>query len=158
MARITSASGKSPVRFVRESIDPESVVHTDGWESYGASLDKGYGHDVSILKGKPAEAASELLPRVHRVVSLLGRWRIACRLWGGMLQQISRLNALLWRASQAARTVRELITDLVSRGIREGIECSNTKIFSPVTRYARPYFAIVFRIINTSKTKLAITC
>jgi hypothetical protein len=50
------------------------VVHTDGWEGYGAWLDKDYDHDVSILKGKPAEAASELLPRVHRVVSLLKRW------------------------------------------------------------------------------------
>jgi hypothetical protein len=29
---------------------------------------------VTILKGKPAEAASELLPRVHRVASLLKRW------------------------------------------------------------------------------------
>ena len=74
MGRIPNASGKSLERFVRESIDQGSVVHTDGWEGYGAWLDKDYGHDVSILKGKPAEAASELLPRVHRVVSLLKRW------------------------------------------------------------------------------------
>jgi len=34
---------------------------------------KGYHHRVTFLKGKK-ETASELLPRVHRVASLLKRW------------------------------------------------------------------------------------
>jgi len=34
---------------------------------------KGYCHEVTILKGKK-EMASELLPRVHRIVGLLKRW------------------------------------------------------------------------------------
>jgi hypothetical protein len=34
---------------------------------------KGYHHRVTFLKGKK-ESASELLPRVHRVASLLKRW------------------------------------------------------------------------------------
>ena len=29
---------------------------------------------MSVLKGKPKEAASEIFPRVHRVASLLKRW------------------------------------------------------------------------------------
>lgn len=74
MTRIPNASAKSLERFVRGAIEPGSVLHTDGWEGYGAWLNPDYGHDVTILKGKPAEAASELLPRVHRVASLLKRW------------------------------------------------------------------------------------
>jgi len=35
----------------------------------------GYVHEVTVLKGKK-EAASELLPRVHLVISLLKRWLI----------------------------------------------------------------------------------
>jgi hypothetical protein len=34
---------------------------------------KGYLHEVTVVKGKK-ETASELLPRVHRIVSLLKRW------------------------------------------------------------------------------------
>jgi transposase-like protein len=74
MRRIPNASAQSLERFVRESIEAGSVVHTDGWEGYGACLEKDYHHEVTILKGKPPEAASELLPRVHRVASLLKRW------------------------------------------------------------------------------------
>jgi hypothetical protein len=34
---------------------------------------KGFDHQVTVLKGKK-ESASELMPRVHRVASLLKRW------------------------------------------------------------------------------------
>jgi hypothetical protein len=34
----------------------------------------GYRHEATKLKGKPADAAVTLLPRVHRVASLLQRW------------------------------------------------------------------------------------
>ena len=58
---------------LRESVEPGSVVHTDGWLGYGPLESDGYRHEVSYLDGQPARA-SELLPRVHRVVSLLKRW------------------------------------------------------------------------------------
>jgi hypothetical protein len=67
MRRIPNASAQILERFVREAVEPGSVVHTDGWEGYGAWLDKDYRHEVTVLKGKGPEAASELLPRVHRV-------------------------------------------------------------------------------------------
>ena len=35
--------------------------------------DQGYVHQTTVLKGKK-ESASDLLPRVHRVLSLLKRW------------------------------------------------------------------------------------
>jgi hypothetical protein len=34
---------------------------------------KGYEHEITFLKGKK-KTASELMPRVHRVISLLKRW------------------------------------------------------------------------------------
>ena len=49
------------------------MIHTDGWEGYGGLAKKGYGHEVSILK-RQAKTASEFLPRVHRVASILKRW------------------------------------------------------------------------------------
>ena len=48
-------------------------VHTDGWDGYARLEANGYRHRVTYLRGEHA-LASELLPRVHRVVSLLKRW------------------------------------------------------------------------------------
>lgn len=73
MRRVKDASAESLHPFVQESIDPGSVVHTDGWEGYSGLERKGYVHEVTVLRGRK-ESASELLPRVHRVVSLLKRW------------------------------------------------------------------------------------
>ena len=68
--RIADASAASLHPFVTDAIAPGSVVHTDGWEGYRGLDQQGYLHEITIRK----RAASELLPRVHRVVALLKRW------------------------------------------------------------------------------------
>ena len=70
MRRVKDASAASLQPFIREAVAPGSVVHTDGWEGYLGVDRKCYGHEVTVRKG----AASERLPRVHRVVALLKRW------------------------------------------------------------------------------------
>ena len=72
MRQIPDASTGSLHLFVGDSIAPGSVVHTDGWQGYSGLDTKGYIHEVTVLKGRK-ESASELLPRVHRVMSLLKR-------------------------------------------------------------------------------------
>jgi transposase-like protein len=49
------------------------VVHTDGWLGYAPLQSHGYVHKISFLRGNK-QSPSELLPRVHWVVSLLKRW------------------------------------------------------------------------------------
>lgn len=73
MQRISDASAQSLHNFVIASVEHGSVIHTDGWEGYSGLNSKGYTHEVTVLH-KRDESASELLPRVHRVVSLLKRW------------------------------------------------------------------------------------
>jgi transposase-like protein len=73
MKRIADASAQSLHPFIEESIEPKSILHTDGWEGYTGIDTKGYVHDKVVLR-KQKESASTLLPRVHRVVSLLKRW------------------------------------------------------------------------------------
>jgi transposase-like protein len=73
MRRIPDASAQSLMPFVRDAIAPGSLVHTDGWQGYLPLEENGYQHRVTFLRGKK-ESASELMPRVHRVVSLLKRW------------------------------------------------------------------------------------
>lgn len=73
LRRLRDASAVSLHAFVQEAIEPGSLVHTDGWEGYSGVEAKGYRHEVTLVSGGQ-ESPSELLPRVHRVVSLLKRW------------------------------------------------------------------------------------
>ena len=73
MRRVPDASAENLVPFVEQSVEPGSVVHTDAWLGYLPLESKGYRHKVTFLKGQK-KSPSELLPRVHRVISLLKRW------------------------------------------------------------------------------------
>jgi len=74
LARIADGSAEQLHHFVQGAIMPGSWVHTDGWKPYQGLDQLGYSHEVSKLKGQPLRAATELLPRAHRVASLLKRW------------------------------------------------------------------------------------
>lgn len=73
MRQIPDASAESLAAFLRDVIQPGTIVHTDGWRGYSDITAHGFLHEVTKLK-KYMEPASELLPRVHRVISLLKRW------------------------------------------------------------------------------------
>jgi transposase-like protein len=73
MRRIPDASADSLIPFVQDSVEVRSVVHTDGWLGYEPLKGKGYNHEITFLKGK-RKTPSELMPRVHHVISLLKRW------------------------------------------------------------------------------------
>lgn len=56
--------------FIAQAIEPGSTVRTDGLNAYRGLQD--YGHDRRVQREQPK--GEHLLPRVHRVVSLLKRW------------------------------------------------------------------------------------
>lgn len=72
MRQIPDASAESLGGFLMDAIQPGTVIHTDGWRGYSRTTDPGFVHEVKLHKY--LEPASELLPRVHRVISLLRRW------------------------------------------------------------------------------------
>ena len=73
MRRIADASAASLMPFVQDSVEPGSVVHTDGWLGYEPLGRSSYRHRITFLRGHE-KSPSDLLPRVHRVISLLKRW------------------------------------------------------------------------------------
>ena len=74
MARIPDGSAEYLHGFIQRAVARGSCVHTDGWKPYQGLASLGYEHEISKLKGQPLTAATEELPRVHRVASLLKRW------------------------------------------------------------------------------------
>lgn len=73
MRVVKDASAESLHGFVQDCIEPGSTLHTDGWRGYSGLEKKGYDHEITPLRGHLKDA-SKLLPRVHRVASLLKRW------------------------------------------------------------------------------------
>lgn len=74
LLQIPDASAQSLKHFIEQSIEPGSTLVTDGWAGYTGLT--GYQHERIFQSGKrkPAEMEENLLPRVHRVASLLKRW------------------------------------------------------------------------------------
>jgi transposase-like protein len=73
MRQIPDASAESLMPFIQGSVASGSIVHTDGWLGYLPVKNSGYEHEVTYLKGNK-KTPSELLPRVHLVISHLKRW------------------------------------------------------------------------------------
>ncbi len=71
LRRLPKLSKASLHGFIAEAVEPGSIVVTDGLNIYQGM--KGYQHEVIVVKRQAADA-STLLPRVHRVASLLKRW------------------------------------------------------------------------------------
>lgn len=70
---VRDSSADSLIPFVKQSIAPGSTVITDGLPSYLGLKAAGYVHRQRVILGSGKEADT-LLPRVHRVASLLKRW------------------------------------------------------------------------------------
>ena len=71
MVRIADASAANLLPAVVQTIEPGTLVQTDGWRTYNGLKDLGYGHEVI----HPTEELGEnLLPRINLTVSLLKRW------------------------------------------------------------------------------------
>ena len=99
LRHIPDASSSSLLAFVQDSIEPGSTVHTDGWLGYLPLEANDYRHRITYLKDH-AEQASDLLPRVHRVFSLLKRWLL------GTHQEPagSNISRITWTSSHSAST------------------------------------------------------
>jgi transposase-like protein len=48
MRRVADASAANLQAFVVEAVEPDSVVHTDGWEGYSGLERKGYRHEAGV--------------------------------------------------------------------------------------------------------------
>lgn len=72
MERVPNFSRDS-LGFIDGNVEPASVVHTDGLNSYRTLDERGYEHRAMILSDSPWEA-SEIMPAVHRIASLFKRW------------------------------------------------------------------------------------
>jgi len=77
LKRIADASAESLEEAVQDTVEPGSVIRTDGWPGYNQIGSCGYIHEVVRTD---AEIGDNLLPACNLVASLMKRWL------GGTLQ------------------------------------------------------------------------
>jgi transposase-like protein len=73
LARISDSSEPELTAFVSAAAAPRSVVYTDSWLGYLGLADAGFIHQPTSI-AQTGDPAHVVMPRVHRVASLLKRW------------------------------------------------------------------------------------
>ncbi len=82
---VADVSADSLISFVQTAAMPGSTITTDGWSSYARLSMLGYRHHVSVISAG-SDPAHVVMPRVHKVVSLLRRWLMGTH-QGGIQRQ-----------------------------------------------------------------------
>ena len=73
LRHVHDVSANSLQGFIVDVVEPGSLLHTDGWQSYASIATKGFRHRVTVTRTS-SEPAHIPFPGVHRVASLLKRW------------------------------------------------------------------------------------
>ena len=73
MARVRNAAAETIIPFIERTVVEGAVIRTDGWSGYVPLPRFGYQHRPRSLRGTRLPG-HVVMPRVHRVASLLKRW------------------------------------------------------------------------------------
>ena len=82
LARVPDCSEPTLTDVVSALVEAGSVVYTDGWKGYNGLTDAGFVHVRTSLQAS-GDPAHVVMPRAHRVASLLKRWLLGTH-HGGM--------------------------------------------------------------------------
>jgi len=132
LRQIPEASSEGLVGFVRQAVEPGSTVITDGWKSFRGLKEVGYKHKARVV-AKSRKTASQLLPRVHRVISLLKRWLLGTHQGAVSHEHLDRyLDEFTFRFNRRTSTHRgKLFFRLVEQATRIGPSPFSTLVAAP---------------------------
>ncbi len=127
-----NASSKSLLPFIKDNIEPGSVVHTNAWRGYSGVSTKGYIHEVSVLK----ETGPEALPRIHLIASLLKRWILGTHQGAISTTHLDYyLDEFCFRFNhQTSGSCGKLFHRLMEQAVQ-----TPPMLFAKITKHARPY-------------------
>ena len=109
LRRVEDVSAASLLPFVQGAIAPGATVHTDGWSGYAGLKAAGYRHRVSVISAA-RDPAHEVMPRVHKVASLLKRWLLGTHQGGIQRQHLDYyLDEFTFRFNRRRSSARGLL-------------------------------------------------
>ena len=112
MVPLADASADSLHAFVSNHVEPGAHIITDGWTGYRGLEERGYTHDRRSQRAARAagEDPGELMPAVHRVISLAKRWLLGTH--QGAVEEAhlpSYLNEFVFRFNRRTSRSRGLV-------------------------------------------------
>ena len=109
LRRVADKSEQSLLPFVCESIEPGSVLRTDGSWAYRSLAKKGYRREKNVMLGAN-DPAHITMPGVHRVAALLKRWLLGTHQGSVKPHQINAyLNEFTFRFNRRTSRSRGLL-------------------------------------------------
>ena len=121
MSVIPDVSAASLHEFILHSVQTGAEVRTDGWTGYEGIETLGFRHVVTNISAS-GDPAHVVMPRAHRVASLLGRW------WLGIHQGAIRpshleyyLDEFTFRFNRRTSRARGL---LFYRLMEQAVDCA----------------------------------
>lgn len=107
--RVEDVSAASLLPFVQSAVVPGATIHTDGWSGYAGLQAAGYPHQVTVISASP-DPAHEVMPRVHKVASLLKRWLLGTHQGGIQHQHLDYyLDEFTFRFNRRRSNARGLL-------------------------------------------------
>lgn len=105
--------------FVKRVAAPGSTIVTDGWWGYYGLEKTDVSHRRIVMEGKGPQANDFVLPRVHRVASLLKRWLLGTHQGRVDREQLpSYLDEFAFRFNRRASSTRgQLFQRLVEQSV-----------------------------------------
>lgn len=121
LARLTQRTREQLHRFIQQSVSPGSEVCTDGLPAYRGLERLGYRHRAITLIHRDKDAATQELPHVHRIASLLKRWLLGTHHGGIGADHLDYyLDEFTFRFNRRkARTPGKLFHALLYQAVRE---------------------------------------
>jgi transposase-like protein len=112
MAPLADGSASSLHPFVTDHVEPGTRVITDGWNGYLGLDQRGYVHDRRSQRAARlgGEDPGDLLPAVHRVISLAKRWLLGTHQGSVEVTHLpSYLDEFVFRFNRRASRSRGLV-------------------------------------------------
>ena len=109
LARIRDCSGPILSDFVSGAVAPGAVVYTDRWQGYGGLATAGFVHQPTSIAAS-GDPAYVVMPRAHRVSSLLKRWLLGTHQGAVRAQQLDfYLDEFAFRFNRRSSRQRGLL-------------------------------------------------
>lgn len=107
LAQVPNLLGETLEQAVQSMVEPGSVIRTDGLKSYSGLSCLGYKHEVVR---QDAFVGDNLLPRCHRVASLMKRWLLGTHQGYASHQQTAYyLDEYTFRFNRRTSTYRGML-------------------------------------------------
>lgn len=109
LRRVPDTSAASVLPFIKDSIEPGSLVRTDGSWAYHQLPEHGYRRDRNVMLGAD-DPAHVSMPGVHRVAALLQRWLLGTHQGAVQPQQLDYyLDEFTFRFNRRSSRSRGLL-------------------------------------------------